>query len=87
MNIGGLAGRAALLKKALHDKRCPRCHLHYDSAKHKTCPHCGSLNESELEQFLFQREQQAESNRSLGLRFLAVTLLLSVIFLLLFIGD
>ncbi|MBI3186387.1 MAG: hypothetical protein HYZ31_00795 [Gammaproteobacteria bacterium] len=69
MNLGGLIARAALLKEQMKKQPCKRCGLHYDPIEMKQCPHCSHLDEPGLAKLLEQKENEIQSNKSLGFWF------------------
>lgn len=79
MSLGGLGARAALLKSQKPTKECERCGLHYVVEENDTCPHCGSLSDGELQELLEHKEREQKGNRSLGLIFLVVAIVLAAI--------
>jgi len=58
--------------------KCNRCGLKHLSDL-SSCPHCSGLSESELVEFKAQHAEQLRANGGLGLRFLAMTLLIAVV--------
>lgn len=76
MHLGGLASRVALKKLQKPTRKCERCGLHYASQENDTCPHCGSLSESELKAFLAQIANERASSRRLGFWFFFIAIIL-----------
>ena len=76
--LGGLGGRAAWEKMQSKKKLCERCGLHYRESLDK-CRWCGDLDEDGLSQLLAKKEQQFQSNKSLGRIFFVIVLLIIIL--------
>ncbi len=82
MDIVGLVARAALLKQQMKKKPCVRCGQLFDHDALEECPHCGGLNETQLQAMLKQKEEGFKSRRSLGFLFMVVAMVITVLMLL-----
>lgn len=74
--IGGLIGRAILLREQMKEKPCKRCGLNFDPVKIDKCPRCTELNEKELAILFEKRESESSGNRNLGTWFFITALCL-----------
>lgn len=80
IGIGGLLAWAADIKRKMQYVQCIRCHLYFDHSNIEKFPHCGTLNQIELEEFKTKKKEESLSTRNLGLKF---AMLSAVIFSLL----
>ena len=78
----GLGGRLALLQEQMKKAPCERCKLLYNHKKRNKCPHCGNLNEADLQIFLAKREAGFRKRKSVGKWFLIVALIIILVIVL-----
>lgn len=81
--IGGPGAKLADVLKQKPTKPCLRCGLHYEQEDHNQCPHCSSLNDSELAKLQQTMQAEKRGNHYLGMKFLAISLVLGVFLLFL----
>jgi predicted ATP-dependent serine protease len=65
----GLLGSAGRMKRKMGQRPCERCGLLYNPKKKGKCPHCGDLDEQELERLLTRLDRQHKAHRQLGVWF------------------
>ena len=78
MNIGGMGARMAFLQKQMGQTPCVRCRLLYDPKENEVCPHCGGLDQAELERFLDKKALEREGNHFIGKIFFIIALALII---------
>ena len=81
--IGGAGTKLAQALKQAPTKPCQRCGLHYSEQEHDQCPHCSSLSDSELVQLQQTVQAEKRGNHYLGMKFLAISLMLGILLLFL----
>lgn len=79
MSIGGMLGHR---KNQKPTQKCERCKLRYPQDTEK-CIHCGELDEAGLKTLLHKIDQQTQSNKKLGFKFLLLAGFLLVCLLIL----
>ncbi len=87
MDIVGLVARAALLKQQMKKKPCERCGQLFDHDALVECPHCGGLNETQLQAMLELKEEGFKNRRSLGFLFMVVAVTIAAFMLVVELGD
>jgi cytochrome c553 len=68
--------------KSTPTRHCQRCHLDYVEAANN-CPHCGHMEEHELQQFL--RELKTKKKKSTSLFVMVIAALLLYVIVVLFV--